>query len=635
MLQAINDKAKGLIGGIIILIISVPFALWGIQEYLGGAEQPFAAKVNGQDITVSDFEQAVSRHRQRLQSVFGDQLPDNAAFEKTIKQQVLDQLITRALLEQLIAASGYSISDQLLAQKIHAMDAFQEDGHFVSSTYRNVLRSQGMTPTQFEQLYRRDLLVQQLQDGISKTAIVDAGTLKLIDRLQNQTRDVSYLLFKQSSYMDQVEVTDEDIQKYYEENKNRFMHPEQVSVSYIEITGSDVQTDADVDEDLLHRQYDAYVADLADKEQRKASHILIKVDADADEATLAIKRKLAESVLERLKNGESFETLAKTISEDPLSAEKGGDLGWVGKGLMVPEFEKALYELKKGEMSGLVKTGFGFHIIKLEDVKNEKPVPYEEKRPQLVQHAQQDSIDRQFYERSEEVANLAYENDQTLQPIVDAFDGVSIKKSALFTRAAGTGIANNEAVRKAAFSDVTLKEGRNSDIIEVGKNHLVVLRLDQHKPSSPKSLDEVKSQLQVILKANKAREKAQAAALQALASAQQGQSLKDLADSKHSEFKSLGEIKRDYADVDRRLVEAAFQVPRPDDGKPAFDSVELVSDIAVVEVDKVNTPDIDEAPQGMAAVEQQLQTRIANQEMTAFVDFLKSQSEIITAKDLF
>lgn len=633
MLQAINDKAKGLIGGIIILFISIPFALWGIQEYLGGAEQPFAAKVNGAEISVTDFEAAVTRHRQRLQSVFGDKLPDNPAFEKRIKQQVLDQLITRKLMEQMVLASGFSVPDQVLAQKIHAMDAFQEDGHFVAETYQNILRSQGMSPAQFEQLYRMDLLVQQLQDGVSQSSIVDQGTLSMVDRLQRQTRDVSYLLFKQSSYMNSVSVSDAEIQQYFEENKNRFMHPEMVSVDYVEIKSDDIKPSASIDEQALRRQYDAYVAGLADREQRKASHILLSVPSDADEATRQEKRKQLESIRARIEKGESFEKLAKDMSDDKATAQNGGDLGWIGKGMM-PEFEEALFKLQKGQVSDVIKTGFGYHLIKLEDIKGEKPVSFEQKKAELLKALQQDEIDNLFIERAERAATLAYENDQTLQPLVDELD-VKIQKSPLFSQAAGVGIAKDDLVRQAAFSDAVLKEGRNSDVIELGKNHIVVLRIDQHQPARAKNLEDVKSQVELMLKASKSRQQAQADALQALASAQQGADLKSLVDDKHSEFKALGEIKRDFGGAEKRIVEAAFQMLHPVDGKPVFDSVELASDVAVVALSSVKDPQADAKPEQLKMIQAQLRPMVSSQEMVAFIDYLKSQSEIITGKDLF
>ena len=632
MLQAINDKAKGLIGGIIILFISIPFALWGIQEYIGGAEQPYAAKVNDVEISVRAYEDAPARQRQRLQSIFGDQLPNDAAFEKRIKQQVVDQLITQQVLEQLILSSGFNIPDQSLAQKIQSTEAFQQDGQFIASTYQDVLRSQGMSVSEFEHLFRRDLMLQQLQDGITKTAIIDNSSLALIDRLQKQTRNVSYLLFKQAAYLSGIELSDEEVQKYYDENRDRYMHPEKISVIYAELKAEDLGVDVAVDEESLRRQYDLYVASLAANEQRKARHILINVSEDADAETHARKKQQLQEVLDRIAAGESFEELAKAVSEDSFSAPKGGDLDWVARGMM-PEFEETLFKLKKGEVSDIITSSFGYHIIKLDDIKSETPVPYEAKKAELVAAARQEQIENEFIERSEQIATMTYENDQTLEPVREL--GMEIRKSGLFTRASGQGIAQNEAVRNAAFSDIVLKEGRNSDVIELARNHLVVVRLDQHQPARPKSLEEVKSQVELTLKAVKAKQKAQADALQALANLQQGAAMPEMAKDKHVEYQVLNDIQRDYSAVDKRIVNTAFQMKKPAANSTAYESVELTGDVAVVAMSDVKDISNDPKPEDLQAVQAQLQSFVANQEMTAVLDYLKSQSEIVTAKDLF
>ena len=634
MLQAINDKAKGLIGGIIILFISVPFALWGIQEYIGGAEQPYAAKVNDIEISLRDYEESLARQRQRLESALGDKVPTDAAFEKTLKRQVLDQLITQRVLEQLVTGTGYSIPDTKLAQQIHQIEAFQQDGNFVASMYQGVLSSQGMSPAEFEYLFRRDLMVKQLQDAITKSAIVDNATLETLDRLQNQTRNISYLLFKQSAYMPEISLTGEEVSAYFSENQDRYMHPEKVSVSYIELTANDLAVNTPVNEEDLRRQYDEYVASLSDNEQRKARHILIQVSADADDAVRAEKQQKLQGALNKVKAGGSFEELAKSLSEDPGSASNGGDLGWVSKGMMVPAFEEALYKLNKGEVSDVVTSSFGYHIIKLDDIKGETPVPFAEKKAELVKQQQQHSIDNEFYERSELLATLAYENDQTLQPAAEAL-GLTIKQTDLFTRTSGQDVAQHEAVRKAAFAEGVIKEGRNSDIIEVSKNHVVVLRMQQHEPTKAMSLKEVQPSVELALKSVKAREKAQAAALQALADLQSSRSLENYANDQHVEVKKLGEIKRNQSDVDQRIVISAFSMAKPESGKTEYDILELSNGIAVIALHEVKAATEASKPAELQMARQQLETNISNQEMSAMLDYLRDQSDIMTGKDLF
>ena len=215
MLQAINDRAKGILGWVIIAFISVPFALWGIQEYLGNDKPSYVAMVNDSEISARDYDEALARHRERLKSMLGGELPDSPAFDSQMKKQVLEQLVSSRVLETASQKAGFRISDDLLANKIKTMEPFLQDGKFMSSTYEQLLRSQGMSVSEFEYLMRRDLLTQQLQNGVIRSSIVGKSTIELVDRLQNQSRDISYLLIKRASYNDSVSVTDDEVEQHY------------------------------------------------------------------------------------------------------------------------------------------------------------------------------------------------------------------------------------------------------------------------------------------------------------------------------------------------------------------------------------------------------------------------------------
>ena len=628
MLQAINDRAKGILGWIIIAFISIPFALWGIQEYLGNNQPNYVAKVNDSEISSRDYEEALARHRDRLKAQFGGNLPDSPALDSQIKKMVLEQLVSSSVLETTSEKQGFRISDGLLATKIRTMEPFLQDGKFMASTYEQLLRSQGMSVGEFEYLMRRDLLSQQLQKGVTQSTIIDKSSVGLVNRLQNQTRDLSYLLIKQASYHGDVTITDEEVTQYFNQNQDRYMHPEQVSIAYIEFKGDQLASDIPVDEEAVRRAYDEYVASISEQEERKARHILIKMDETASEAAKAETKKKAESILAKLQSGESFEELAKTESDDIGSAKQGGDLGWVTRGMMVQGFEDALFTLQKNQLSDLVQTGFGFHIIRLDDLKAVKPDSFESKKQELVDQVRQHEIDNLFYERSELMATMTYENDQTLLPAADAL-GIKVQRSNLFTRSSGQGIASHDAIRTTAFADTVLKEGRNSEIIELGKNHIAVLRIDEHKTAKPKTLDEVKAAVEMALKSQKARQKAQAAGLQALADVQQSKSLKAFEKDKHYDYKSLGFIKRDNAEADRAIIKAAFDMNKPEGDEPSFTSIDLNNgDVAVIQLSAVKeSAEPDQA--NVAAISQQLAAEISQQEMLAILSYLKSQSEII------
>ncbi len=622
MLQSIHDKTKGILGIVIVVLIGATFALWGIGDYLSGAKEKAAARVDGVEISQSEFEQGLTMQRQRLEQMFQGELPDSPLFQEQIKKQVLDQLITQRVLQKVTGEQGYRVPDQVLAERIRNIEAFQQDGVFAKDVYQAVVTSQGRGIKEFENLYRNDLAIQQLQDAVMRSSIVGQKELNILNQLQQQGRDINYLQFDSSVYLQNIDVSESEITDYYDRNNARYMNPETVSISYVELKGSEMDADIPVDEEAVRRLYDEYVASLASREQRKASHILVAVPADADEATLNEKQGKLQGLLDRINKGESFAAVAKEASEDPGSASSGGDLGWVSKGMMVPEFESALFKLKKGEISGVVKSSFGLHIIKLDEIKQEDVVSLEQKRPELEAQYKAQLVEDRFYEKSELMATTAYENDQSLQAVADAI-GQPIKTAGPFSRAMGQGVAANEKVRKAAFTSEVLSEGRNSDIIEMGKNHALVLRIDKRTEASLKPLDEVKAQISAVLRAEKAQQKAMAAALESLARLQAGDSM----ESQQAKLVKVGKITREDSSVNPQIIETAFTMPKPGD-KPAYQVVELATGAAVIELKSVTRPP-EASMQQMVELGTQFNNELARRDMEAVINYLKSESDIV------
>jgi peptidyl-prolyl cis-trans isomerase D len=634
MLQTINDRLKGIVGGIIVFFLSITFASWGIQEYLTSSKEQHAASVNGADISVREYEDAVSKQRQRYQAAFGDKMPTDAAFEHKLKEQVLDQLVLQRVMSQAVEAKNYRIPDNILVEKIQAIEAFQKDGKFATATFQQIIGSQGMTIRDFEQLYRRDLMAQQMQTGITKSVVLGDKALQSYEQLQNQVRDISYVAFDSAKIMSAIIPTDDEVQKYFAEHQDSYQHPEQASIAYIELTADNLKAVTKTDEEQLRRQYDEYVAGLSSADERKAKHILIKVDAGATAQDKAESKKKIEQILAQLKLGKSFSDLAKQYSDDTVSAKQGGDLGWVSKGMTDSAFEQALFSLnKKGDTSSIVETGFGYHIIQLDDMKSAKADSFESKKAELVKAAQQQEIDNLFYDRSEQLATLAYENDQTLQPAADAL-GLKIQNTGMFTRTGGQGVAANEAVRKAVFSDAVLKEGRNSEVIELSKNDILVLRINEHQPSRPMALEEVKPFVEMALKAEKARQTVMATGLQALADAKAGKSLDEIAKAYHGEIKQLGVVKRDQSGVDTRIVQAAFRFNKPVAQQLSYDTVETQNGIALIAVASVSSKQDASKPETIQAAASLLEGDLAQQEIEAVLNYLKSKSDITLGKDL-
>lgn len=630
MLQSIHDKAKGILGIIIVIFIGLVFALWGIGDYLTGAPEKFAAKVDDVQISQSQFDQALAQQRQRLQQQFQGDLPEGEAFEQRLKQQVLEQLITQRVLQKMVAEEGYRVPDQVLAQQIKAMEAFQQDGAFSNDAYQAIIGSQGMSVKEFENLFRSDLAIQQLQDAVMQSSIVGKAELGILNRIMNQSRQVNYLLFADDHYMDQVEVSDKEIRDYFAANQQAYMNPETVRVAYVEITEDDLLKDIPLDEDALQRLYDDYVASQSGKEQRKARHILIQLTSDASTEEQRAKESEAAALLKQLRQGAAFEQLAAEHSDDPGSANQGGDLGWISRGMMLPEFEQALYALDKEELSALVKTSFGYHIIRVDEIRAEDVASFADKKAELTEMLQARALEDQFYERSELMATTAYENDRSLQEVADAL-GLKIKTSEQFSRDAGEGIAENEAVRKAAFDTVVLDEGRNSDIIEVAPFHAVVLRIETHTEATPKQLNEVKSSIAMRLKLQKAAAKSREAAQSALAELESGTDITAL--QSPAELVKLDAVQRDSRSVDMGLLREVFSMPKPVNGQPVNSVTQVANGTALIQLVSVSEPPAmsDEQLQQLA---QQYQNEQATQDMSAVLDHLKSKVDIVRAENL-
>ncbi|VAW59048.1 hypothetical protein MNBD_GAMMA11-3232 [hydrothermal vent metagenome] len=632
MLQSIHDKVKGVLGIIIVILIGLTFALWGIGDYLTGANEKYAARVDGVEITQSEFDRGMDNQRKRLEEMFQGKVPDSPALQERMKEQVLESLITQRVLKKAIDEGGYRIANQELAQRIKAMQAFQVDGVFDAVAYQAVVQGQGRGVKEFENLYRNDLAVQQLQSGIMRSSVVGKGELNILHQIQQQSRDINYLQFDDSLFTDELSITDEQIETYFEENKSRFMHPETVSISYVELKASDLAKDIPVDEKAVKNLYDEYVKSLSSKEQRKARHILISLPADADAQIQQKKKGEAEALLVRINDGESFETLAKMESDDPGSAEKGGDLGWVSKGKKASAFETALFKLEKGAVSGVVKSSFGYHIIRLDDIKRAEVVSFESRKADLIAQYQTQKIEDSFYEKSELMATTAYENDQSLQEVADALN-LEIKTLAAFSRFQGTGVAENPKVRNAAFDSAVLVEGRNSDVIEPGSNHALVLRVEKHTETKAKALEDVKAQIIAALKASQAREKSQAAALSALVKLEQGKPIDSKEVKMSATLTKVGSVKRDDKKTNQQVLQEAFTMPRPEKGASQYKVVELATGAAVIELVAVTVPE-EASDEQLQVLSRQFLNEQATRDMEVVLNYLKSKADIVRQTEL-
>ncbi|MCG8044713.1 MAG: SurA N-terminal domain-containing protein [Candidatus Thiodiazotropha endolucinida] len=530
MLQVIRDKAQGWIAWAIVILISIPFALWGIQSYLGVGSEPIAATVNGAEINERTLDNQYQRFRQQLREQLGAAYRPEMFDDARMRKEVLNRLIRDELVQQTSNRMGLRAGSNMIQASILSMPTFQKDGRYDQQTYERALRLQGLSPAGFEDRVRRALVAEQLSQAVNAGSFVTPKELNESQRLLKQTRELSYFVVPASDFKLSDELSDDEIKAYYEANQSAFISPEKVKVEYILLDAGTAGGTIEVDEERLRGYYENNQDEFGLPEQRQASHILILAAADADQSTVDEAKAKIDALAERVRNGESFEELAKQNSQDPGSAASGGDLGFFGKGIMDPAFESAVYALQEGGVSEPVRTSFGFHLIKLTGIKDGTVKPFEEARTEIEAAYRKFEGERLYFELAEQLADLSYEDPGSLESPASVLE-LSIQQSDWITREQGAGVFANLKVRTAAYSDDVLKEHNNSELIEIDGTSSLVLRVLDHQESSVLPLDEVKQQITETLQQQKAEQQAQAEAEKRMAEMAAGAPLSDVAES--------------------------------------------------------------------------------------------------------
>ncbi len=629
MLHFIRERAKGFFAWLIFILIVIPFAFWGINSYFDGGGDVYVAKVNDAEVSSRAYQRLVVQERLFRKQVLGENADPALLDDTLIKRSVLERLINTEAVAQAAESAGFRVGNELLRSYILNNSQFQRDGRFDPQLYARILNSMGMTEQAYEAELRRDLLVEQLMGGVANTSFITAAEMDEGLRLQYQKRRIGFMVLRAANFKDDAPIPEEEIERYYNDHQERFAIPEQVRVAYLELSASDLLDQVSVDEKVLRKLYEERRTDFMVDEERRASHILIAVDEGADEKARAAALKKAEEILARLRKGESFAKLAREYSDDPGSAKQGGDLGYFGRGVMAKPFEDKVFSMKEGEIAGPVRTRFGYHIIKLTAIRPAHGRPFEEVRDILEREYREQQAEEMYYDMADRLSDLTYESPDTLEVAAQAL-GLTIKTSDFFSRDQGTGIASDPKVRAAAFSQDVLEAGNNSEPITIGQNHLVVLRVQDHRPASHRPLAEVRADIEQILRLQRARDKAAAAGQSIQKRLQAGESAKALAKEAGVEWHEPGFIDRQAkAALPPAVVHTAFTLPHPGD-KPVVKGTPLASgDYAVVALYEVKDGD----PSAVAEAERkrwrdQAQRNIGRMESDATLESIKQRSEI-------
>jgi len=653
MLQKIREVSSGWIAGMIIGPIIVTFALWGIQGYFSGRTETYAARItlkpgwfgtdfgaSYKDITVEEFRKQFEFERQQQRKQLGARF-DQATFDAIAnKRAVLDHIVQRELLAAAAARDGLAVSGQQLYDRIAVEPAFQVDGKFDPNRYKEVLSEQNppKKPSEYEAGVRDDLLVETLPEEIAASGIAAASDVDDYIRLSEQKRDLRYLELPVPA--DAAAPSAGELQSWYQAHAANYRTQEQISLEYLELDAASLAAPTTVDDATLHQRYDEQKNRFIEPEQRLASHILINVPSNAGPAVeKAAQAKAAAIAAQARAPGADFAALAKTNSQDEGSKNLGGDLGWLTQSVIEQKaFATALYALKPGQVSDPVRTSEGWHVIQLREVRPGRQIPFESVRDQLTRDELKDAREKLYSDRSGKLVDLTLKDSTTLAPAAREL-GMTIQKTPLFTRAGGPGIAADPKVLKAAFSASVLEDGNTSDAIELGDNHdrMVVIRVAQHLPVKTLPLAEVHDRVLADLQADRRARAARSAAEALLARTAKGETLDALATAIGGNVQTAMQATRNLTAPSVELIAAGFRLPRPVQGKaPQVAIAALAADrYALVEATKVVDGDpgtVDEATRGM------LRQRFAQElrgglDARVYIDALRSEFPVKVAAD--
>ena len=631
MLQAIRDRAQGVFAWIIVVIICIPFALWGIQEYVGVQEQTAIAIVDGDEISQQEFLSAFYNYQYRLQQMFGENAKQ-LLNDEFIKQQVLQKMIEDKIIFDKSYDLGYRIGDQQVIDAIQAVAAFQTEGQFDKEKYQQHLRMQGMPTKTFEFKIRQALQSDQLRSGVKLSSFITKKELMHFLALKRQTRRFDYVTIDLEDFLSDVEVSDDEIAQYYNDNKHQYQQAMQVKLEYVLLTFDSVASRVVPEQAKLEQLYQErkeagqYFVD----EQRKVRHILIQVDDQDDQKQVSEAKAKAEKILQRLKQGENFATLSKQFSDDVTSASLGGDLGFIAKGMMVAEFEQAVFGLKNiNDMTDLVKTKYGFHIIQLLEIQAASTKSFDEVKFQLTRELRKHTAEQLFYDQSQQLSDLSYENPDNLDVASEAL-GLEIQSSDWLTKQGGQGLFADPKVLQVAFSDDVLLEGNNSTVIELSPDRLMVLRVKEKQEAKDLPLEQVKPQIEQQLLSQKAEELITEKAKTLFQDFKKQADIEKFATEHHLILSRDQSIQRDNTELPIALVSKVFRMKKPQQDKPSYAQVTLDSgDIILIQLNQVEEAKIDQSDlENQVQLQQKLEAEQAHRDLQNMVTSFKNQADI-------
>ena len=624
MLQSIRDNSQSIVAKVIVGLIIVTFALFGVESLVSlsaGSNAP--ATVNGEEITEQELYQATELQRRQLLSQMGENADPALLDENLIRGMVLESLIQQKSLLLSAQEQKLLISDRMIDQLIVNTPDFQIDGKFNPAQFEAVLRNAGFSPMMYRELVKKEKLLEQQRTAYELSAFAVPSELERIVELDRQTRNARYFVLPKAEIEKTVGVSDDEVKARYEQDKANLTTEEQVVVEYVVLNKNDLRDGVSVSEEEINGAYDQMLATFQAEEQRHSAHILIEVSDTQDDAAALAK---ITALKQRIDAGETFDAVAKSDSEDLGSAETGGDLGVNGKGVFATAFEDALFSMNKGEVSEPVRTEFGYHLIKLLDISSKEAPTLAQVREQLTDDLVSQKVEAVYVEKLETLADVSFSSGDLVEP--SEVLGLTILTSAPFDRSGGeVDITRNAKVISAAFSQEQIKEGLNSAPIELDRERTVVVRVKEHFEPRSQMLEEVADSLKEIIKTEKVLAAVKADAEQRKADLLAAKPVDVVAAGLTVE--SVEAASRAATELPAEVRSLMFAMPHPTQGQPSIDITDLADGgMALVLLDKVNTEAVELSEEEKRSMGGFLSNRIGQQDYQAFVDRLKNTAVI-------
>ncbi len=627
MLQKIRDNSQGIGAKIFVWFIIVIFGAWGASTIVSSViNSTPAISVNGTDIDELQVERTTQARLQEMMQSLGPDADLSSIDEDLAREAALNELIQQELLLQYAENTGMVISSRSIDRSIAQTADFQVDGVFNGERAQMLINSMGYTPNSYRAALASQGLINQISYAYGLSGFVTKPEIENIAKLLNQTRDLRYILVSLDTQLGSIDVTDEEIEEYYNTNESQFMLDEQVSLQYIELDKDAIFDEVVVTENQIVQRYEEEQLEYQSQVERRASHILLESFDDDD---LAADMTLAEELKNRIDNGESFEALALEYSDDLGSAEEGGDVGYTTGDNFVEPFEQALLTLAVGEVSDPVQSEFGVHLIKLTEQSESALESFEESRERLERDLKSDEVDTIFLQRSEELGNLAFESFDLTDPA--QIMGLDIQTTQLFSRSGGVGIAANSDVINSAFSPQVLLDGLNSDLISVTPSRSVVIRVLEHNQPQLQAMEDVRGEIEIMLQFEKIQQRTLSLGETIKTNYQNDQNIDSLLETQNLSWNQIDGLERSDQVLPPQLVNYIFEMPDPEDGTPVIDGLLLnTGEYVVIELQGVNEgslEDFDETE--LSSLESFIAQQSANADFEALITGMENRAEIV------